>query len=591
MVRVKKKRRNDTIDRRQQSPDRKAGHATFNRLLTSPIYRERQTLWNAGFLAILLMALLLPFAGKAFNMDDPLFIWTARQILDHPADFFGFQVNWYGHEQPMYEVMKNPPLTAYFIALVAFLFGFGEVPLHIAFLSIAVAAAVGIYFLARELCPSPLLATLAGVLTPAFLVSSNTIMCDIPMLACWIWAVVFWIHGLKEDRILYYFIASVLICLSMLNKYFGLSLVPLLFAYSWADRRSMGRWAFFLLIPLAVTGFYELLTGMMYGRGLFSDAIFYPILRRPDDDVRFISQGVISLAFMGGGFLTAFFLVPYLCSWRVFTAGLALTAGIFLVLSALPNIGDFPLRDGIRAGVVFQLSVFAVTGLIIIAVAATDLIKSKDSGSLLLFLWILGTFLFAAFVNWTTNIRAILPVAPAVGILIMRRICGGETEPLLKSKTPLPFLLFAGALLAFFTVWADASLANTVRSAASEIAKKYGDGGRPLWFQGHWGFQYYMQNEGGKPIDYTRTALEKGARIVIPLNNANLKTMPRETFEFTGNVDQDPVRWLTTMSLGSGAGFYSKTSGPIPFVLGVGSPERYVIVTMTAPLQYSSQPQ
>ena len=44
------------------------------------------------------VAVLAPFARKAFNVDDPLFLWTARQIARDPADFFGFNVNWYGWE-------------------------------------------------------------------------------------------------------------------------------------------------------------------------------------------------------------------------------------------------------------------------------------------------------------------------------------------------------------------------------------------------------------------------------------------------------------------------------------------------------------
>ncbi len=29
---------------------------------------------------------LLPFVSKAYNIDDPLFVWGARQIVAHPLD-------------------------------------------------------------------------------------------------------------------------------------------------------------------------------------------------------------------------------------------------------------------------------------------------------------------------------------------------------------------------------------------------------------------------------------------------------------------------------------------------------------------------
>ncbi len=38
--------------------------------------------WTA--LALVTVAALVPFIGKPFNMDDPLFIWAAHQIQAHP---------------------------------------------------------------------------------------------------------------------------------------------------------------------------------------------------------------------------------------------------------------------------------------------------------------------------------------------------------------------------------------------------------------------------------------------------------------------------------------------------------------------------
>jgi hypothetical protein len=258
-----------------------------------------------------------------------------------------------------------------------------------------------------------------------------------------------------------------------------------------------------------------------------------------------------------------------------------------LFLSGLPKIGDFPLREamgGIRWGLVTQISLFALSGVMIIAIATLDLIDKKNSTSLLLFLWILGTFIFAAFVNWTTNIRSILPVAPAVGILFMRRVCNTRTNPLFKDRTALPFFLLACSFLAFFVTWADASLSNTGRSAAHEIAQNYGGRELPIWFQGHWGFQYYMQNQGGKPVDFKWPGLEKGALVVIPTNNSNVRPLPSDISVIIGVVEHHPFRWISTMNSLAGAGYYSSIWGPLPYAFGVSPPERYIIYKMTASL-------
>jgi len=67
--------------------------------------------------------LLIPFLGKAFHIDDPLFLYTAQHILDDPLDFYGFPVNWYATAMPMHEVNQNPPLLAYYLAPFGALFG------------------------------------------------------------------------------------------------------------------------------------------------------------------------------------------------------------------------------------------------------------------------------------------------------------------------------------------------------------------------------------------------------------------------------------------------------------------------------------
>ena len=96
-------------------------------------------------LAALTTILLLPFAGKPFHVDDTLFLKAARQIRASPLDFYGFSVNWYGIEQPMWEVTKNPPLASYFIAFVTSIAGESELALHLAFLVFSVAAVTGTY--------------------------------------------------------------------------------------------------------------------------------------------------------------------------------------------------------------------------------------------------------------------------------------------------------------------------------------------------------------------------------------------------------------------------------------------------------------
>ena len=151
-------------------------------------------------LAAATLVCLLPFIDKALHVDDPLFIWVGRQMQARWWDPYGFDVNWYGWSMPMFEVTKNPPLAGAYIAVVISIFGESEGWLHAAFLAPALAAVLGTYALAQRTGAFPFQAAVALLATPVFLISGTTLMCDLLMLAFWIWAVVFWIRGLDSER-------------------------------------------------------------------------------------------------------------------------------------------------------------------------------------------------------------------------------------------------------------------------------------------------------------------------------------------------------------------------------------------------------
>ena len=69
-----------------------------------------------------------------------------------------------------------------------------------------------------------------------------------------------------------------------------------------------------------------------------------------------------------------------------------------------------------------QLTFFIAAGFSVMALAAADAWKRRDADSLLLMLWVFGTFIFTGFVNWTINARSVLPLIPAAGILLARRV-------------------------------------------------------------------------------------------------------------------------------------------------------------------------
>ena len=526
-------------------------------------------------LACLTALYLAPFLGKAFHIDDPLFLWAAKQIQADPGNPYGFSVNWYGIMMPMSEVTKNPPLTSYYIAALAAVAGYREWVLHLAFLLPAVVAIIGTYLLAERMCRRPLVASLCTLFTPAFIVSSSNVMSDTLMLALWVVAMVLWMTGMERRSWILLTLSGLSIALCSLAKYFGMSLIPLLLLYSALRERRITWTVAYLLVPAVLLGAYQWATNELYGRGLLLDAASYATVARTGWGKYSFEKLLIGLGFTGGC-LGATWLFA-IRSWRPL-ALLAVAAAAILVAGGVASahmVGSHGLGEGARnvsmtAGL---LGLFVAGGLIVLVPAILALARRRDPDEMLLSLWILGTFAFAASVNWSTNARSILPLVPAAAIMMMRQLENLPRTALTTGQTIAG--LAASAVVAFGVGWADFDLANGARRAAVTIVDKYGGRPHAVFFQGHWGFQYYMEVLGAKAIDYHATRFLPGDIIVVPERNANVSAAPADRTRLLETIEIPGRGWVSTMRLG--AGLYSDAFGLLPFTLGRVPSERYRI--------------
>ncbi|MEK7779876.1 MAG: glycosyltransferase family 39 protein [Verrucomicrobiota bacterium] len=486
----------------------------------------------------------------------------------------------------------NPPLACYYLAAAAGIFGWSEVALHTAFLLPALAVIFGTHRLTRLFCGRPLLASFLTLLTPVFLVSSTTVMCDVLMLALWVWSVVFWVEGTRQASLLRMSCAGLLIGLAVLTKYYAVALIPLLAAYSFIQRKRFGAWIVGLLIPVVVLCAYHLVTQRLYGRTLLSDAMTYTAFPKGMPEFLSAKAGnfLTALTFTGGCLAMATFFAPLL--WRgrqlmLIGGGAALLAALLIGSGAV--LKDYgPIVGSSRLFIEFQIIFWAIGGASILALAIADLLHRRDADSWLLVLWVLGTFLFAALFNWTVNGRTILPMAPAVAILLVRRL----EQNVLANNNEWPRRLSAGvvvgAVLAFLVARADFLFASAVRQSAQQVHSKYARGPEKFWFQGHWGFQYYMEARGAAALDEEHTLLQRGHIIATPLNNANVSPLGPDLVVLREMITITGPQWLTTMTGEVGAGFYASLRGPLPFAFGLVPPER-VAVCVVDPITPPSQ--
>jgi hypothetical protein len=408
-----------------------------------------------------------------------------------------------------------------------------------------------------------------------FLVSGTTVMCDTMMLAFWVWAVVLWIEGMEKGGSGRLAGAALLVALAGLTKYFGICLVPLLFVHGLLLRRRLGRWAALLLLPLAVLAAYHWAGHALYGKGLLSDAGAYATEVRGKAAAAMTALALTALAFTGGclavvTLLTCWVWRPRVLVWFLLLGGLAAIA-LFKV-HAVPGLGG---GGDVRWWLESQMLLWAVGGASVLGLAVGAAWRWRDASSCLLALWIVGTFLFAGFVNWTVNARSILPMTPAVAILLVRRLSEGGLPVGPLRRWGIRLSLLAAAVLALAVARGDFLLANAARESARQSYVRGERKPGTLWFGGHWGFQYYLEAFGqdAKPVLNGHLRPQPGDLLANPVNNTNVEAPRSSQVGSVQSLSVEGPRWLTTMSREVGAGFYASVWGPLPFAFARVPPE------------------
>jgi hypothetical protein len=281
--------------------------------------------------------------------------------------------------------------------------------------------------------------------------------------------------------------------------------------------------------------------------------------------------------------LPALTLAPVL--WRrrkILIIGVASAVAGFLISTGRLGLGEmlWPFDFYRRSFLVgIQLTIFIAAGFSVIALAALDVWKRKDADSFLLMLWVFGTFVFTGFLNWAINARSVLPLIPAAGILLARRVDTLRSNSIQWRPAMLAIPLTVAGAVSLWLTWADTELANSARTAAALIEQKTRNQPGTVWFEGHWGFQYYMESFGARavvvqdpprgPGDFVATA---GDRLLFEV---------RPEFAASRDVIQIPMRLGITTARGElGAGFFSSDLGPLPFAIGPVPPERYELIQL-----------
>lgn len=553
--------------------------------------------WHALLAGLIPVVLLLPFANKAWHIDDTVYLRVAEQIQQHPLDFYGFQMNWQREPQWVYEFNQNPPGISYYIALVATIFGFHEIPLHISFLLPTFLTGLGAYRLAANFTDRPLAASLTGTLAPAFLVSNSDLMCEPFVAASYTWALALWIEGTDSAKSRKLAAAAAIAGIGILCKYIVITALPLMAAYTLLAKGSRKLALAYLAIPGAILLAYDAYAHSRYGVSLlFGAAGFAADHGASATDL--LTRTAINLSFLGGGYISAFFILLTSARPRglaLFAALAAATVIAIVAVGGLDNAYRMYSGSSIRWGYLSHLALFIATGLLILGLTLKQA-AARDAKSITLLLWIAGIFAFSGFVNWTINARALLPAAPAIGIVLARSFTDREGNKFRGGSFASSLRLTA--LISLVALAGDLHYANSQREAARQsiqaVDTLIADGRIPAarqkrWFQGHWGFQYYMENARYTHVSLAGIDIEspgdstladigfQPGDLCIVKGDDRMVNLTRDDSEviFTVRIEPNFLSRAGTMSPELGAGFYDMRYGELPYCIGYAPPVEY----------------
>lgn len=448
----------------------------------------------------------LPFAGKAFHIDDPLFLYAARQILVNPLDPFSIPVNWLGKTEPMHRFFSNPPGFSYYLALISSLFGEKEKTLHLAQIPFTLLAGAAMAMLARLFNVSEIGAVLLLLLSPIYMVMGQTIMPDAALLAVYLLAVVFFIRGCRTESAAWIACSSFAAVAAVMMRYSGLHIVAVMFLYRLLNRPTWrNSWVLLAaLLPVAAVFFWSAYTKDLYGQAHFTGQIGFQLKHKITPAGEVFERLLAYLTYLGAGAVFPLTLLRFFTNQRTGKILLLLIVALafLVVVSWVQPEVRYSLPNLFLAALFLSASLRMLT--------MPLLHRGEFRTDLFLVLWILSLL---AMQSWGVHAAAkyLLPACPALVVLFLR-------SPFTESSKSWA-VVFTG-LLAVSVAGADYQSAGVYRRMAEDFTALGPQQGKAkAYYSGHWGFQYYMEKAGASGLerDASNTVLNAGDIVAKPV--------------------------------------------------------------------------
>jgi hypothetical protein len=490
--------------------------------------------WTRIAPSVWLVALILTGlnAIKPLTIDDGAFFQYAQQIAQHPFDPYGFDLFWYNEPTPAIEILA-PAGLPYWWALGQTLFGQTPWLWKCWLFPFALLLCWAVRDLSARFAPggeTPLLATL--VLAPTIVPAFN-LMLDIPSLALALGGAAVFMRACDDDRLSVALLAGVLGGLALQTKFTTIAPVASFYVYGLLTR----RWRLVLIAGCVTAGIFVSWEGLLFAR--YGDSHFLFALNAPVHDAWKISfaMRVIGWIALFGALAWPAALIA-LISLGATPLRLAFAIGFAslpfaMIALATPTVVPIPLTRivlgaGDRALDLFFVGGLAVCGILITAIAA-GLRRAGWRPPLptqFMLLW-LAIELLACFVNSPFHASRRMIGPALVATLTMAHLASSldGRGPLLRLAAAWSVAL--GLLFGVSDIADSRARWRAQDAIASELERLGHDADRGrVWFTGHWGFQFYSEQRGYRPLIAEHSRVMAGDFVLLPLG-VSMQPVPK----------------------------------------------------------------